>query len=201
MYPNSEDPGTPQPEPRPALALVAAAVERALEYVVDGRITLATIEADKTRTGHLITADLNPSTGKRAVASVAFSEELWGNDVQDYLSSIQKLRKSDLARIITEARKFSRVTRTHEEEDVPIRQGAQSARARIPLNYDSEDDEDEDADEDTEYINVDEQENPQAGKRDRYDDGDDDDGQAFSGYENGDEEDGRDEMQVCIYSN
>lgn len=120
MYPNSEEPNAPQLEPWPALALVAATVECALEYIVDGCIILATIKANKTKKGNLITADVNPSTGKHVTASVAFSDELWGNNVQVYLSTIQGLCKSDLTKMISEACKFSHVTRTQEEEDVAI---------------------------------------------------------------------------------
>lgn len=148
MYPNSQDPSVSAPQPRPALALSTAAIERALRYIVEGRITLATIQADKKKEGHLITADINPSSGKRAVSSVAFSEELWGADVQDYLITLQGLRKSDMDNIISEARKFSRVTRTHEEEEEPGHHGPKSGRARIPLNYDDDNDDDDNNDND-----------------------------------------------------
>lgn len=141
MYPLSEDPNVAQPEPRPALALATAAVERALTYVSEGRITLDTIEADRTKEGHLITADLNAITKRRAVSTIAFSEPLWGVDVSDYLASIRGLRKSDMESIIFQARKFARVTRTHVEEDEEeaFPTGPRSSRARIPLNYDDDD--------------------------------------------------------------
>lgn len=147
MYPDSENPNTPKPEPRPALALATAAIERALQYVAEGRITLATIEAAKSQEGgFLITADINPQNNKRAASSVAFSDELWGSDVEDYLVSIEGLRKSNMDTIITEARKFARLTRTHEEDDGPAPGGAKSGRARILLNYDADsDNEDDDA--------------------------------------------------------
>ncbi|KZP33815.1 hypothetical protein FIBSPDRAFT_942932 [Athelia psychrophila] len=146
MYPNSEDRNTPRPEPRPALALATAAVERALQYVAEGRITLATIEDENPKDGkYLITADVNRVSGKRAAGSVAFSDELWGSDVRDYLVTIEGLRKSSMDKIIAEARKFARLTRTHEEDDEPFQRTAKSARARIPLNYDADSD-DEDVD-------------------------------------------------------
>ncbi|KZP16262.1 hypothetical protein FIBSPDRAFT_958137 [Athelia psychrophila] len=146
MYPNSEDTSTPRPQPRPALALATAAVERALQYVAEGRITLATMEEENPKEGkYLITADVNPITKKRAAPSVAFSDELWGSDVRDYLVTIEGLRQSSMDKIIAEARKFARLTRTHEENDEPVRRTAKSSRARIPLNYDADsDDEDDD---------------------------------------------------------
>lgn len=148
MYPNSDDPNTPKPAPRPALALVATAVERALRFVVDGRITLATIEGNETNGDHLIIADINPTTKKRSSASVAFSDELWGDSVNEYLQDISGVRKSDLDKIISDARNFSRITRTHEDDD-PIWNGPKNSRTRIPLNYDDDDeDEDDDADDD-----------------------------------------------------
>lgn len=143
MYPGSDDPNIHRPEPRPALALVTAAVERALQFVADGRITLATIEASAPKKGgHLITADINPNTRKRSPASVAFSEELWGDSVNDYLKSISKLRRSDMDKIITEARKFSRITRNHEDDEESMQKAPKSSRANIPLNYDEDDDKD-----------------------------------------------------------
>ncbi|KAF7967083.1 hypothetical protein HWV62_35925 [Athelia sp. TMB] len=143
MYPGSDDPNVLKPEPRPALALVTAAVERALQFVADGRITLATIEASGAKKGgYLITADVNPNTKRRSPASVAFSEELWGDTVDDYLKSISKLRRSDMDKIITEARKFSRITRNHEDDEEPMQRGAKSSPANIPLNYDEDDDDD-----------------------------------------------------------
>ncbi|KZP26192.1 hypothetical protein FIBSPDRAFT_887558 [Athelia psychrophila] len=151
MYPNSEDRDTSAPEPRPALALAAAAMERALTYVAEGRITLATIEAEKIKMkdAFLITADLTVA-GKRAPASVAFSDELWGAEVKGYLSTIKGLRRGDISKIVTEARKFSRVTRPHsynnnddDDDEAPAHQGAQNSRARIPLNYNDDDDDDE----------------------------------------------------------
>ncbi|KAF7971988.1 hypothetical protein HWV62_19337 [Athelia sp. TMB] len=147
MYPGSDNPDTPRPEPRPALALVAAAVERALRYVADGRITLATIEDSEKPGGHLIIADVSPTTGRRSAPSVAFSEELWGDSVDDYLNTISRLRKSDMDKIIIAARRFSRITRSHEEDDGPVQRVHKSSRARIPLNYDDDDDELEDLDE------------------------------------------------------
>lgn len=159
MYPNSEDRDTSAPEPRPALALAAAAMERALTYVAEGRITLATIEAEKIKMkdAFLITADLTVA-GKRAPASVAFSDELWGAEVKGYLSTIKGLRRGDISKIVTEARKFSRVTRPHsynnnddDDDEAPAHQGAQNSRARIPLNYNDDDDDDDDEEEEGHY--------------------------------------------------
>ncbi|KZP08508.1 hypothetical protein FIBSPDRAFT_964750 [Athelia psychrophila] len=144
MYPHSDDPNVAAPEPRPALALATAAIERALTYIAESRITLETIEADKKKEkgAHLIIADVNPTTGKRASSSVAFSEPLWGIDVNDYLTSIRGLRRSDMSTIITEAQKFARITRARGDEEEEIApSGPKSSRARIPINYD-EDDED-----------------------------------------------------------
>lgn len=153
MYPNGEDPNIPHPEPRPALALAAAAVERALRFVVDRKITLASIKADQEKEGKLIVADINPATGKRSIASIAFSEELWGSEVSDYLTNIKALKTSDLDKIITAARKFSRATGPQDDDDdiepISIVQGpnGRSARARIPLNY-GDDADGEDSDDD-----------------------------------------------------
>lgn len=144
MYPGSEDPNKPAPEPRPALALAAAAVERALSYVAEGRITLATIQADQQKSGFLITAEINPVTNKRATLTIAFSDDLWGANVWGYLQTIQKLHKSDMDSIILQARKCSRATATqaYEDEDDDHRHRpsrSQNARAQILLNYDDDD--------------------------------------------------------------
>lgn len=147
MYPGSENPNTPQPEPRPALALTVAAVERALTFVAQGRITLETIEADRDRTGHLIIADENPATRKRAASSVAFSHALWNTQVQDYLETIKKLHKADVESIIMQARKFSRTTSFNaRQEEERLTQRSSNARAQIPLNYEfgSDDSDEED---------------------------------------------------------
>ncbi|KZP15382.1 hypothetical protein FIBSPDRAFT_978013 [Athelia psychrophila] len=145
MYPQSDDPNVAAPEPQPALALATVAIERALTYVADGCITLDTIEADKKPGGRLIIADVNPTTGKRATSSIAFSEPLWGVSVHEYLTSIRGLRRSDWRTIMTSAQRFARVTRARadDEDSESAPSGPKSSRARIPLNYD-EDDEDED---------------------------------------------------------
>lgn len=154
MFPNSDDPSVPHPEPRPALALAVTALERALKLVSEGKITLATILADSKKKGKLIATDINPSNNKRQLASVSFSEGLWGTEVADYCTNILGLRKSDMDTIIFNARKFARATsgvqngnginQPSSTPTVPTK--IRSARANIPLNYDSdsngEDDED-----------------------------------------------------------
>lgn len=149
---NPDDANTTIPEPRPALALVVAAVERALTYVAEGKITIASAKAGKTKGGRTIIADINPITSRPATAAIAFSEELWGGAVGDYQANIANLTKSDMEKIVTAARKFSRATRTHDDDDddiVSARNPAnpRSGRALIPLNYGNDkDSSDDDAD-------------------------------------------------------
>lgn len=154
MYPGSDDVNKPSPEPRPALALACAAVERALTYVAEGRITLETIQADREKTGFLIIADINPTTQKRSTTSVAFSDDLWGTNVQGYLHSIKKLYKKDLDAIIAQARKLSRATasQNHDDDDDDelylqrlTQRTTSNARAQIPLNYGVDEDDDDDS--------------------------------------------------------
>lgn len=154
MFPGSDDPSTPHPEPLPALALAVAALERALTLVANHKITIRTIMEDKAKSGKLIKADINPVSGKRSTASIAFSEGLWGSEVADYYANIKGLRKSDMSKIVLAARKFSRVTAGAQYEDSepslhdpPIGRGT---RANIPLyGTDSDaDEQSEDEDED-----------------------------------------------------
>ncbi|KAF7971089.1 hypothetical protein HWV62_22076 [Athelia sp. TMB] len=148
MYPNSQDSATKAPEPRPALALAAAAAERALKFVAEGRITLATIEANKNGTDFLIYAGRNPHTGKRLVGSISFSEDLWGNTVEDYQVSLDKLKTSHLDAIIKAARAYMRVINDlNDDGDTVTYQrpvAKRSSRAHIELGYDDDSDEGED---------------------------------------------------------
>lgn len=161
MYPGSEDRNTPAPEPRPVLALAAAAAERTLKLVVDGRITLETINADKERTGYLIKAGQNPHTGKRSVGKIAFSEDLWGQTIEDYLYNIKKLKSSDLNAIINATRAYSKAVDNldDDEETVTLEPplAERSARARIQLGYGNESDNEKDNNSDTEDSEVEEQ--------------------------------------------
>lgn len=140
-------------------------MERALRLVADRKITLASISADQLKRGKLIIADVNPTTLKRNVNSVAFSEDLWGDDVGDYYTNIKSLKKVDMDKIIFAGRKFSRATQRDDDDDDDLLLHLQepvikrSARAHIPLNYDDDDDdEDEDGnDDDMDAVNADEQ--------------------------------------------
>lgn len=191
MFPNSEDPSTAHPVPRPALALAAAAMERALTLVANGKITIASIEADKTRKGKLIQADLNPITGKRSISTIAFSEGLWGTEVGEYCANIKGLRNSDMDAIIFAARKYSRATGPQDDDDddefsrLPLPHKERNGRTHIPFNYDADADEDDDEDEDAHgEVNDD-----QKGNGEEEDD-DDEGGDGDDEERDGDDEDG-----------
>lgn len=148
MYTRSEDSGSqPQPpEPRPLLALAAAAVERAFTLVAEGNVTLKTIRAAQAAKGPLINAEENPGTGRRSSNTVAFSEELWGGHVDDYLANISKISTTDFNRILTKAREFipgnKRTGSSHSIAAQP-QINRRSSRANIALNFDDNDADDE----------------------------------------------------------
>lgn len=122
-----------------------------MTFVVNGRITLKTIEADRSRTGHLIISDENPTTKKRSSLTVAFSHILWNSQVQDYLETIKGLRKDDVDTIITQVRRFSRTTSFNahqEDEDECLSHCPLNPRTQIPLNYDSDDSDEDNAGDD-----------------------------------------------------
>ena len=141
---STEDPATPAPEARPAIALATVAIERALTFVAQGRITLETIQSGSKKIGHLIKADENPTTGKRLVSSINFSEDHWGVPVQDYLDSIKRLRSSDIHKILIEAKKFSQLHQNEEQDHTEDIRGqrhdpkAKSARAHVHIVYDDD---------------------------------------------------------------
>ncbi|KZP19784.1 hypothetical protein FIBSPDRAFT_955240, partial [Athelia psychrophila] len=143
MYPGSEDHATIAPQPRPALALAAAAAERALKLVAEGRITLETIRADKDNTGDLIEAGKNPQTGKRLIGKIAFSKDLWGQTVDDYLVSINSLKTCNLDAIIRATRAYSRVVDDLDDDKETIAFQPtlveRSSRARLQLGYNDDD--------------------------------------------------------------
>ena len=148
MYPDSENPATNPPEPRPALALAAAAGERALKLIAEGRITIESIKTWRDKKGSLIKTGQNPYTGRRAIAAISFSEDRWGTTVSDYLVGLDNLKRADLHKIIKAARGFTKVTGDFEDEEETVTDQRpvteRSARARINLGYDSDSDNGED---------------------------------------------------------
>lgn len=124
----------PQLRPLPALALTATAVKRALKYVAEGCITLATIKANSKDGNFFIVADINLCTRKQSAASVAFSEETWGDAMKKYMIPMSRLCSSDIDKILIAARKASKETCTH-EKDEPTHNIIRSSCAHISLNY------------------------------------------------------------------
>src|SRR4051812_16861417 len=92
-------------------------VERALRLVQDYAISITSIAQDragtKSKKGFTLKAEVNPRTRKKSSRGLAFSESAWGSSTRGYSknakNNIQDARK--LARIVTAAKVFERVTR------------------------------------------------------------------------------------------
>ncbi|THG96548.1 hypothetical protein EW026_g5311 [Hermanssonia centrifuga] len=107
-------PGFAELTPKGALALSAAAMERAFTLWAEGMIGF------NKRGVPIVLPARNARTGKESKIQNAFAEQNWGDAIRLYARSVENLKSGSFAKIVEQAKAFANQTRLASKRHVPM---------------------------------------------------------------------------------
>ncbi|THG93178.1 hypothetical protein EW026_g7986, partial [Hermanssonia centrifuga] len=107
-------PGFAELTPKGALALSAAAMERAFTLWAEGMIGF------NKRGVPIVLPARNARTGKESKIQNAFAEQNWGDAIHLYARSVENLKSGSFAKIVKQAKAFANQTRLASKRHVPM---------------------------------------------------------------------------------